>query len=106
VALIRHKGHKKTKAGEDWKRRITDLGCIVCWKEFGHFTPGAVHHPLMNGRSAPDEQAICLCDPGHHKGAPSDCGQVSIHPDKARFVERYGTEEELLEETKRRLGLL
>lgn len=74
---------------------ITQLGCIVCRQQGRGFVPGAVHHLLEGGRRKGHLYTICLCDPGHHKGAPWGSGEVSRHPSKARFEARYGTEDSL-----------
>jgi hypothetical protein len=45
--------------------------------------------------AARDLDTICLCDPGHHQNSPT-AKKISRHPNKARFEEAYGTEEQLL----------
>lgn len=89
-----------TKAEQRWMDAITQLGCIVCRQQGRGYVPGAVHHVLSGGRRVDHLHTICLCDPGHHKGAPWDSGEVSRHPSKARFEARYGTEQSLLEITR------
>lgn len=92
-----------TKQEAAWMDAITALGCIACLIDGFPGTPGAVHHLLRGGLRIGHLHSICLCDPGHHQnGAP--LGKVSRHPWKARFEERYGTEEELLALTKLKLN--
>lgn len=84
-------------------RAIVELGCIVCRLQQRGFVPAAVHHLTRGGVRIGHLDSIPLCDPGHHQGAPVGSGQISRHPDKARFEAAYGTEEALLAETRRRV---
>lgn len=81
-----------------WMDAITQLGCIVCRRQGHPGTPGIVHHVLRGGRRTTHLDTICLCDPGHHQYPPA--GKVARHPTKARFEAAYGTEAELLAETR------
>lgn len=49
--------------------------------------------------------SLPLCDPGHHQQG-QQLGLVSRHPWKAKFEQRYGTEEELLARLRAELGWL
>lgn len=92
-----------TVAEKRWMDAITAIGCIACRIDGRPGVPGAVHHLLRGGLRIGHLHTICLCDPGHHKdGGPM--GLVSRHPWKARFEARYGTEEELLELSRRLVG--
>jgi len=84
-----------TKAEAEWMDQIIALGCIACRIDGHPDTPGAVHHLLRGGRRMGHFHTICLCDPGHHQNG-AEFGKVSRHPWKARFEEKYGTEQELL----------
>ena len=88
---------KRTPTVEEsaWMEAITAIGCIACLID-GHFgTPGAVHHILRGGQRIGHLHSICLCDPGHHQNGQQR-GMVSRHPWKARFEDRYGSEDSLL----------
>lgn len=78
---------------------ITQLGCVACFMDGFPYTPGAVHHLLRGGRRIGHLFTICLCDPGHHQNGAA-AGKISRHPWKARFEDRYGTEEQLLAMTR------
>ena len=82
---------------------LSQLGCIVCARERGIFTPPEIHH--INGRTGNgNQETIGLCYFHHREG--SDCQEyTSRHPYKARFIARYGTEAELLEATNKLLGV-
>lgn len=96
------KGRGPTRAERDWMDAIADLGCIVCHLEMGFDTPAEIHH--LDGKKKPGAhlRSIPLC-PAHHRGGYSGEPCVSRHPYKAAFVERYGTEEYLLEQTRQRV---
>lgn len=84
---------------------ITQLGCLICLLQGRGFVPCAVHHMLdESGRRIGHLYSIGLCDPGHHKNAPKSSGEISRHPNKARFEERYGTEQYLWEKTREMIG--
>ncbi|MBV2180912.1 MAG: Ref family protein [Castellaniella sp.] len=73
-----------------------EIGCIACAKD-GMFTPlVSVHH--IDGRTKPWAHwlVLPLCGP-HHQDAGIP-GVVAVHPWKARFEARYGTQSDLLGE--------
>lgn len=73
-----------------------EIGCIACAKE-GMFTSYvSVHH--IDGRTKPLAHWLVLpvCGP-HHQDAGIP-GVVAIHPWKARFEAKYGSQGELLRE--------
>ena len=91
------KGRTPTSAERQWLNAIVGLGCIVCRNDKGCFTEAAVHH--INGKTKPGAhfKTLPLCFLHHQGGA--DCHEyVSRHPYKARFEQRYGTEQALLEQ--------
>ena len=94
-------GKTPTKAEKVWMDKIVRLGCIVCRIQGRDYVPALPHHILRGGRRQSHKETIPLCDPGHHQGAPKNSGEVSRHPNKARFEAKYGTEEYLLEVTQR-----
>ena len=74
---------------------LADLGCIVCLLYLNTWTPPEIHH--IYGRTKPGAHQFTLPLCYHHHNAWVDCEEyTSRHPYKARFVQRYGTEEELL----------
>lgn len=90
------------KHEREWMDRIADYGCIACRLD-GNFRPAAVHHIVDGNRRMGHLFTLPLCDPGHHQnGQP--LGLVSVHPWKARFEQRYGTQLELLAKLKVELG--
>lgn len=100
--MQRNKHHQKTKEGDEWIRRITEFGCIVCYR-MGYQTPASAHHPKdpKTGRPVQDTDAIPLCGPHHQTGGNG----VAFHATGRKTWEKlYGTEAELLEHTRRLIG--
>lgn len=87
-----------------WMDAIVSFGCIACLLDGEPGTPAAVHHLVVGNRRLGHGWTIPLCDPGHHQnGKP--LGRISIHPGRSpAFIQRYGTERELLERLQRILG--
>lgn len=97
------KGSTPTKADKKLWDALASIGCIAC-RHDGIVNPWvAIHH--TQGRTAPGahQKVLPLCGPHHQQDDTS--GVWAVHPNKARFVAEYGTEEELLAECKQILGL-
>lgn len=92
-----------TKDERDHMGRVADLCCVVCRNEGLGNTPAMVHH-IGNGtmgKRASNYEVIPLC-PAHHQYGGHG---VAVHAGRKAFEARYGTEQELLEQTRRELGL-
>ena len=77
---------------------LFQLGCIVCLREFGIYTPPAIHH--TDGRTKPNsnQKTIPLCGPHHQTGGNG----IAFHATGRKTWEaKYGKESELLEEVNR-----
>ena len=77
--------------------RVAALGCIACLIDGYPGTPPELHHPRANagmGQKAPDTDVLPLCH-RHHRGTDHP-RTPSIHLDRLAFIERYGSETELL----------
>lgn len=97
-------------------RLLHEIGCIVSAVYFNRWrTPGDVHHILCGSRRAAlnQHQRTILLHPWYHRGVPP-CDEFgrqlkphqayelmgpSLFHTKREFVERFGTEAELLEMT-------
>ena len=90
-----------TKAERDHMGAVAALGCVVCRNlGFGE-TPAEVHH-IGNGtlgKKASNYETIPLCEIHHRNGGHG----VAVHAGRKTFEARYGTERELLEQTRREL---
>lgn len=89
--------------------RIKRMGCIVC-RNLGYIhlrdsVECDAHHLTDGGRRKGHDDTIPLC-PIHHRGGQNDEGSVSRHPWRKEFEARYGTEQELLEQTNKELSEL
>tara|TARA_Y100001937_G_scaffold55063_1_gene75875 strand:+ start:1107 stop:1388 length:282 start_codon:yes stop_codon:yes gene_type:complete len=76
---------------------VANLGCIACRKMGYYDTPAEIHHiqeKYMLGKKANWDQVIPLC-PAHHRTT-----DYSFHFSPKRFTEQFGTQTELLEETR------
>ena len=81
--------------------RLAALGCIACMKE-GRYNPHvSIHH--VDGRTKPGCHLLVLplCAP-HHQDDGS--GALAVHPWKARFEKRYGSQLELVAECMNLIG--
>ena len=100
--MMSHSTGTPTAAERAWMEFVAEFGCVVCRRQGRGFVPCAVHHIVVGNRRKGHFFTIGLCQPGHHMDAPAFSGQISRHPNKARFETAYGTEDELLEYTQRR----
>lgn len=97
------KGRTPTAEERRYMDAAVKLGCIVCLVHLSTHTPATIHH--IDGKTRPgahlDSIPLCFL---HHQGG-ADCDQyTSRHPYKTRFEARYGSEQSLLAETRRRIN--
>lgn len=92
-----------SKSDKQWLDAITQLGCIVCFNQGDFETPASPHHIDGRVKEGCHKKTIPLCGL-HHQGGNNCKEYVSIHPHKAAFVKRYGSEEQLLEQCKTLIG--
>ena len=91
-----------TKAERDHMGAVAAMGCIVCRNLGFGASPAEVHH-IGNGalgKKASNFETIPLC-PGHHRNGGHG---VAVHAGRKTFEANYGTERELLEQTRRELN--
>lgn len=91
-----------TKAEKKLWDAIAQLGCIACLKDGWRNPQVSIHH--TDGRTKPGahKKVLGLCA-GHHQDGTGIPGLIAVHPWKARFEAKYGTQEELIQETMRML---
>ena len=94
-----------TKAQVQRFQAIADLGCVACLLDGRGGEPPDIHHLLSGGKRRGHDATIGLC-PWHHRGQPKNgLGEVgmralfgpSMHHHKRAFIERYGSDDALLE---------
>ena len=99
-------GVKPNQLMQKRHNNMREIGCIICKKEKGIFTPPQIHH--INGCKTQERHAetLALCYLHHmaDQNMPMDDRYVSRHPFKWRFESRYGTEQKLLEYQNELLG--
>ena len=76
---------------------VAELGCIICYKMGYVDSPAEIHH-IKNGYGIAKKssylEVIPLC-PYHHRNSDE-----AYHFSPEKFTEKWGTQEELLQETK------
>jgi len=99
------KGRTPTVKEKKWMDDITQIGCVVCRLEMETFSFAEVHH--LDGKVKPDAHlnSIPLCF-YHHRGGQDNEMYTARHPFKKRFIDRYGTEEWLLDATQQMVEVM
>ena len=93
---------KMKKQDKERFDKLRQIGCIACAKK-GLYQIPVIHHIRKNtGLSIrpPHTDTIPLC-PEHH-----NMGNESVHLNKKVFIDLFGTEHELLEETNQKIKQL
>lgn len=96
------KGRTPTAAEKVHWSRVAALGCIACRKDGLHNPMVSIHHVDGRTKAGAHMRVLPLCA-GHHQDGTGAAGLIAVHPWKARFEARYGTQESLLREVE---GLL
>lgn len=88
------RGKATTKAEKAFHNRIAQIGCIACRMEGIENNHVSIHH--IDGRTKPGShyKVLPLCAVHHQHGTDEF---PSVHPWKARFESKYGSQLELLE---------
>ena len=99
----RHRRHEQMKK-QDKERfeKLKRIGCIACSKK-GLFSKPIIHHIRKHtglGLRPPHDQTIPLY-PKHH-----NMGNESVHLNKTKFVELFGSELQLLDEANEKIKQL
>lgn len=92
------KGRTRTRAEKHFHDRLAnEVGCIACRKDGIRNHQVSIHH--IDGRTKPGAhlQVLPLCA-GHHQDGTGALGLIAVHPWRRRFEERYGRQEDLLED--------
>lgn len=87
-----------TKSEKEHMGRVAELGCIVCKKFHGVYSPALIHHITTMrsgfGSRSKHTEVLPLCF-NHHDAKIKG---VSIHEGVKVWEEKYGTQKELLKE--------
>lgn len=88
-----------SKAEKEHMSRVVALGCIVCHNIGVMDCPAEIHHirsGMGMGQRNDHFSTIPLCHTHHRTGQAG----IAFHAGSKTWQERYGTEEELLEQVK------
>ena len=96
------KGRTPTASELKHMSRVSELGCIACYKMGFKFVPCEIHHTEGKTKKDAHFKVLPLCYEHHRKGTEEN--PTSRHPWKKRFEKEYGTEKELLELVERLLN--
>lgn len=98
------KGRTPTAAQKRFHSQLAGLGCIACRIDGNPSPPVSIHH--IDGRTKTDAHWLVLpiCA-GHHQDGYGVPGLIAVHPYKARFEARYGSQRELLDQCLQLLGI-
>jgi hypothetical protein len=92
------KGRPPTADEARFMSAIAELGCVACRHDGWSNPDVSVHH--IDGRTKPDAHLLVLplCAGHHQDGTGTNPTLIAVHPYKARFEARYGTQLALLAE--------
>ena len=92
------KGRPPTADESRFMSAIANLGCVACRKDGWSNPDVSVHH--IDGRTKPGAHLLVLplCAGHHQDGTGTNPTLIAVHPYKARFEARYGTQLSLLAE--------
>lgn len=92
------KGRLPTADEARFMTAIAALGCIACRADGWHNPDVSVHH--IDGRTKPGAHLLVLplCAGHHQDGTGPNPALIAVHPYKARFEQRYGSQLQLLAE--------
>ena len=91
------------KSERDHLNNVASLGCVVCRNLNLGETPAEIHH-IGNGtmsKRASNYETIPLCHFHHRTGNNGE----AVHAGRESFESNFGTEQELLRQTKSELNL-
>ena len=90
-------GRAPTKAEKAHMTAVAALGCVVCRRDLGVYSPCGIHH--TDGKTKPGAHMLVLplCSAHHQTGGYG----VAFHAGKAEWEKRYGTQQELLDWTRK-----
>ena len=112
-AIINDMAKAPTAAEKDRMDRLSRSGCVVCRISHGSYVDGEIQHLTAGGRRLGHRYTICLCA-WHHRSVPA--GSVSpaemrriygpsFAESRKEFEASFGSEEHLLDETDKWLGV-
>lgn len=93
-----------TKSDKRYWDSVAQLGCIAC-KIDGNFNPiVSIHHVDGRTKAGSHRKVLALCAGHHQDGTGNDKSMIAVHPYKARFEAKYGTQTSLMQLTNKLLS--
>lgn len=92
------KGRSPTVEEARFMDRMGQLPCIACLKDGWTNYEISLHHTEGRTKPGAHEKVLPLCAGHHQHGTGPNPTLIAVHPYKARFEERYGSQRELLAE--------
>lgn len=86
------KGRKPTASEQKHLDAVADLGCCVCRRELGVYSPAAIHHTAGKTKPGAHFLVLPLCGAHHQTGGYG----VALHAGRVEWERRHGTQAELL----------
>lgn len=79
-----------------WSSLVNVIGCIACYLDDTPTNHCSIHH--VDGRTRPGAhmKVLPLCAGHHQDGTGNNKALIAVHPFKARFEAKYGTQEQLM----------
>lgn len=93
------KGRAPTAEERRHMAAVAALGCCVCRREFGIYSPAAIHHTDGKTKPGAHMRVLPLCGSHHQTGGYG----VALHAGRVEWERLYGTQDELIEWTNGRL---
>lgn len=105
-ARMKTKQRAVTAAEKEYWSRLAGLGCIACMIDHVHTPEVSIHH--VDGRTKPGCHMLVLplCGSHHQHRDDDPAGRIGVHPYKARFEAKYGTQQELMDRCNHLLGVI
>jgi hypothetical protein len=99
------KGRATTAEEARFMDRMGTLPCIACLKDGWENRETSLHHVDGRTKEGAHFLVLPLCAGHHQDGTGPNPSLIAVHPYKARFEARYGTQMDLLAECVRMLGI-
>jgi len=93
------KGRAPTAEERRHMAAVAELGCVVCRRQFGVYSPAAIHHTDGKTKPGAHMRVLPLCGAHHQTGGYG----VALHAGRVEWERLYGTQDELIEWTNGRL---
>jgi len=93
------KGTNPTKEEKQLWSKMAALGCIACIHDGYSNLHVSIHHIDGRTKHGSHKKVLPLCAQHHQHDDTDPAQRIGVHPYKARFEAKYGSQYDLLEET-------